>query len=475
MLKPAESGERSCLAAWPILSALQVLASSACRQGRKCRRSARPRAPARPSGRAAAKLGASAIVSLQYASRSPAGKQAPPIHFPTSSRGLVLLPWRNILFIYWGRRGAMSQFTLELARVAARIPGLNAKFSVSTGNELLDEITEAGNQVLPIESFKSNVGAVSSMGRVLRLKRMMRDTIERHEIDTVVVLMSHVWTPLVAEDIKKAGARLVVVVHDAYGHTGDPAGLVNRWLLRDAEKADVIITLSDHVRKALQNRLAVAPERLRTLFHPIYSYGHAVADGERPSPLRILFFGRILPYKGLGILVEAAERLVAAGRPLVLGVVGEGSLKGYEARLQRLGARVVNRWIAHAEVSRHFRSYDVVAAPYIEASQSGVISAAMGCGLPVVATPVGGLGEQIVDGVTGILAREATPSSFAEAIERLIVEPELIHRLRRGVAQASQNLSMCTFLRQLLETQIYGPARERSNVLPRTSEANCCG
>jgi glycosyltransferase involved in cell wall biosynthesis len=60
---------------------------------------------------------------------------------------------------------------------------------------------------------------------------------------------------------------------------------------------------------------------------------------------------------------------------------------------------------------------DAVVLPYREASQSGVAPMAHGLGVPVVATPVGGLAEQLRDGVDGVLARDMTAQALAEAMD----------------------------------------------------------
>ncbi len=64
-----------------------------------------------------------------------------------------------------------------------------------------------------------------------------------------------------------------------------------------------------------------------------------------------------------------------------------------------------------------------------------VVAAAYGAGLPVVATPVGGLAEQVVDGTTGVLARGSTSAAdFADAIRRLIETAGPLRKLEAAPA-----------------------------------------
>jgi glycosyltransferase involved in cell wall biosynthesis len=110
-----------------------------------------------------------------------------------------------------------------------------------------------------------------------------------------------------------------------------------------------------------------------------------------------------------------------------------------------LDARLVNRWLSHEELAQILSDHDVAVAPYVEASQSGVIAAAFGAGLPVIATPVGGLVEQVVDGVTGLICGAVTPGAIADSIGRLAEDRALLARLIAAVAATRNQRSMQRF------------------------------
>jgi glycosyltransferase involved in cell wall biosynthesis len=192
--------------------------------------------------------------------------------------------------------------------------------------------------------------------------------------------------------------------------------------------------------RADRDRIVVVP-------HPALGYGGAVrapSDG----PLRVLFLGRIMKYKGLPLLVEAIEMLRAKGDPTELGVYGEGDIAGLAPRLAGINAMVVNRWIDHEEIGAILSGYDVMALPYVEASQSGVVAAAHGAGMPVVATPVGGLGEQVLHGIDGLLTDAVTAPALAAAIWSLSRDRGLLRRLTEGAA-ARRDYTVPVFARRL--------------------------
>jgi glycosyltransferase involved in cell wall biosynthesis len=153
-----------------------------------------------------------------------------------------------------------------------------------------------------------------------------------------------------------------------------------------------------------------------------------------------------MAYKGLPLFVEACEILRARGFSFRIGVAGEGSLRDVRARLEALGADITNRWIAPDDVESVVKDHDVMVAANVEASQSGVIALAYGYGLPVIATPVGGIVDQVAHGQSGLLASDVSAAAIADAMQRVLSEPDLLGRLRGGVREQQQIHSMSPFL-----------------------------
>jgi glycosyltransferase involved in cell wall biosynthesis len=190
-----------------------------------------------------------------------------------------------------------------------------------------------------------------------------------------------------------------------------------------------------------------------SLFHPDLSFGGALSNRELipDRPLRVLFFGRVMPYKGLSLLTEAVELCRRDGINVKLGVYGDGDLSNERNRLATLGADVENRWIDEAEIPAILARYDVVALSHIEASQSGVAATAFGNFMPVIGMPIGGLPEQVVDGRTGVLARRVAARSFADAIHRLATDPALYARISSNLTATSQDRSMERFVAEIVD------------------------
>ena len=357
----------------------------------------------------------------------------------------------RVLFLHWGRRGSVSRHLFDIMKAARASGEIEPFVSVSRQNESYALFTDFADRLFPVETFDRGIGALTGAWRLPALAAALTRFVRERRIEAVVILMPHVWTPLMASAIRRGGARHVSVVHDAVPHPGDRTGLVLRWLLRDAEQADSVVTLSDAVTDALLHQGRVCPNRLIRLTLPDLDYGVSAA-GQAPGPgepWRLLFLGRMMRYKGLRLCIDAVEILRRRGLSVTLGIYGEGDISAEMARLRALGAEVVNRWLSEQEIAEILPRYQLMILSYIEASQSGVAATAFGARMPVVATPVGGLTEQVRSGRNGVLAAAVTPEALADAISCLITNPEAYFALRRRIEEEAAGRSAERFVSDL--------------------------
>lgn len=358
----------------------------------------------------------------------------------------------RIMFLYWGRRG-FARFVLELSRAALRSSAVTPCISVSRQNEAFAAFERLGPSILAVDTFGTSLGPLTQAWRIPILQRRVLKRLEEDRIQAVVDVMPHVWSPFIAASIRRAGVRYVCVLHDYDPHPGDWAAPA--MILRHAavSRADHVLTLSNFVADRLIAAGRMPPSKVSSLFFPDLSYGRPLQTRKRlpDEPLRLLFFGRIMRYKGLDLFIEAVELLRMEGIAVKVGVFGEGPLGPNAERLSRIGAEVVNRWISEAEISPILERFDAVVASHREASQSGVVSMALGAGLPVVATPVGGLVEQVADGVTGIMAAAVNGRSFADAVKRLL-NAEVYAAICENIVRTGDQRSMDRFINECVRT-----------------------
>jgi glycosyltransferase involved in cell wall biosynthesis len=147
--------------------------------------------------------------------------------------------------------------------------------------------------------------------------------------------------------------------------------------------------------------------------------------GERDKA--ILFYGHIAPYKGLAFLVAAFQQLAANDADYRLIVAGKPSAESeaYVNDIQQsiandaIRARITQRleFVPENETEIYFKAADVLALPYTEISQSGVLVLGYSFGLPAIAADVGSFRDDIVEGDTGFLCRPGDHADLARAID----------------------------------------------------------
>ncbi|MBB5695131.1 glycosyltransferase family 4 protein [Muricoccus pecuniae] len=344
----------------------------------------------------------------------------------------------RILLWYWGRRGGGAQFTLCLARGLAGRPGVGLGLSLADRNELLPEARDIPAALDVVETFQGAAGAALGLARMPSLRRRLVRQARAMGADVVVSAMNHVWTPLVAGALPRAGIRFVSTVHDALPHPGDPALAWNWRLRQELEAACGAIAFSRDVERAVLARQPGLP----VLRLPL---GAHIPDppGQPPrgGTYDFLFFGRLRAYKGLDLLRDAFAALRARHPGATLRVVGEGDPEACAPGLAALpGVTLEPRWVSDAEMPALVSTARTLVLPYREASQSGVLPIALALGVPVVATPVGGLSDQLEHGVSGLVAREPSAPALAESMA-LMLDPARRASLSAGARAAGERLA----------------------------------
>ena len=171
-------------------------------------------------------------------------------------------------------------------------------------------------------------------------------------------------------------------------------------------------------------------ERVRVVPHPT-PFAPA-APGPEADPGLVLFVGRLTAEKGVGVLLDALERLRAPRWQAA--IVGDGALAGELARrieAAGLGARVrLTGALDRAALADHYRAASLVVVPSIAPESFGLTGLeALAHARPVVAFPSGGVTEWLEDGVTGLLAARGDAGELAARIDRLLADPALRRRL----------------------------------------------
>ena len=166
----------------------------------------------------------------------------------------------------------------------------------------------------------------------------------------------------------------------------------------------------------------------------------------------LLFVGRIQPLKGLDVAVAALARLQRTDAELLVvggpsGIDGTAELDRVQKLASELGVADRIRFAPpqpHHVLSTYYRAADVCLVPSRSESFGLVALEAAACGIPVVASAVGGLTTLVDDGRTGYLIDGRDPATFAAATDRLLGDPRLAARMNEAAAARARSYTWST-------------------------------
>ncbi|TQM06129.1 glycosyltransferase family 4 protein [Pseudonocardia kunmingensis] len=253
----------------------------------------------------------------------------------------------------------------------------------------------------------------------------------------VLVFYTTVQAPAltVIARLARRRARVVVICANAVPHEPRPGDRV--LLARLVRGADAAVTHTDAERAALC-RLTDRPVAVAPLPPHLPDTDRPELRPDRPALHRLLFFGKVRPYKGVDVLLEALREVPG----VTLSIVGEfyEDVARTRATVRALG--LADRVELHPDylpadrIPALFARFDALVLPYRTATASQLVALAHWNGLPVVATRVGNFPETVRDGVDGLLCTPGDAGDLARAL-RALHEPGRLERLRTGVRPAA--------------------------------------
>jgi glycosyltransferase involved in cell wall biosynthesis len=264
---------------------------------------------------------------------------------------------------------------------------------------------------------------------IFRLAKLIR----KWKPDVIHILSEgNIWMNLLCPLLRPT--PILTTVHDVRYHAGDtssrriPRTLVN-ILIR---QSNAIIVHGEGLRNDAERELPVSRKPVFTFPHPpltryVKLAKQAGFKKNSNALFRVLFFGRIFAYKGLGTLVNAAPLIKAAVPNATFVIAGTGDdLANHLPRISTLPyIEVRDAFATSDDCAKLFAESDVLVLPYNEASQSGVLMIAMAFALPVVATRVGEIASVVESTGAGLLVPPNNHSALADSVIRIANNPPL--------------------------------------------------
>lgn len=239
-------------------------------------------------------------------------------------------------------------------------------------------------------------------------------------------------------------------------------------------RVDAVITPSESAKKWLVRHSVSAPIRV------IPTGTRASIVGERaelrrrlgmpPGKRVMLYVGRIAKEKNMGVLFEAAAKVIASEPDAVFWLVGDGPWReacAAQARDLGIGDRVrFVGFVPRSDVDQYYAAADLFAFSSMTETQGLVVSEAMSHGLPAVVVQGGGAGASVRDGENGFMVRN-DPAEFAQRVLDLFWDEGLYLRMADAARRSVRGYTSREMTEEVLEVyrNVLTPTKERGLVL----------
>jgi glycosyltransferase involved in cell wall biosynthesis len=347
----------------------------------------------------------------------------------------------SALHVYPGNLyGGVERMLATFAGV--RVERLEQSFALCFEGRLAEEIRASGTPLEMLGDVR-----VSRPWTVMRARRRLGRLLDEARPDVVICHSS--WTHGLFGDVaRKRGIPLVFWLHDAVTGQTWADGFAKRT------RPDLAVCTSEFARGTLPLLWKDVPSDV--VYPPVAQADAGAVDRrlvrarlETPADdVVILQASRMEPWKGHRLLVEGLGRLrdVAGWTAWIAGGAQrpheEAHLAEMYALAQSLGIAARIRFLGQRDdVPALMAAADVLCQPNLGPEPFGIAFVeAMHAGLPIVATAIGGARE-IVDASCGILVPPQDPAALADALRRLIGDPDL--RARLGAAGPEHARTLC--------------------------------
>jgi glycosyltransferase involved in cell wall biosynthesis len=219
-----------------------------------------------------------------------------------------------------------------------------------------------------------------------------------------------------------------------------------RALLKASYKRSyAILSLSESIRRELEENYGVGAEkvfvykyRISDIFNPCVS--NDLKKKLNPGGPVVLTVCRINPQKGLHYLVMASPAIIEKIPTVKFVIRSYASEKKYENYLNELMSKynvrkyfkIVLKFSSYEEIPKYMAAADVFVLPSVSEGMAVVLLEAMACGVPVVASNVGGAPDIVTDGYNGLLVETGDVKGLAESVTKVLSDETLAKKLSEG-------------------------------------------
>jgi glycosyltransferase involved in cell wall biosynthesis len=327
----------------------------------------------------------------------------------------------EIIIITLSKEGGMVHYTAQLSNSLAKLVNVNLIVPKECNTKYFDDNINLKMIKIPV---KGNWLSWDHFN-ILKVFKIIREV----NPDVIHISGSYVWVIGFFFFLKIRKYSVVVTLHDVKAHYGEHTlinKITNYFYLKIA---DYVFIHGENLKKELLKE-GFDKNSVSVIKHGDYSFFTKYSNEKVEEDGSILFFGRIEDYKGLKYLLKAIPLIKNEIGDINVIVAGRGDLNKYDELIEgNSNIEIINNYIEDELVAELFQRASVVAMPYVEGSQSGIIPIAYSFKKPVVVTDVGSIPEVVDDGLTGFIVPPRDVDALAEALLTILKDDDLREKM----------------------------------------------
>ena len=335
-----------------------------------------------------------------------------------------------------------------------QIPEVNNKYSFSLARGLVKagvDVAVCGIETDDVSAYKdvpflplfeSYSVIRNPIKKIISYKKSF-EKVYKYCVDNAVDILHVQWyifSPfdwMYHQKLRKSGIKVVTTIHDLLPFNKKFYDFY--FHKKIYAYSDMVISQARMNEKELVNVYGVDKDKIVYIPHGHYmEYAESASREENLAYLNlpnnrpiILFFGQIKRVKGVGILITAMKDVVKKYPDvlcLIAGKVWHDDFSEYQALIDQYdlmdNIRTDIKFIPDDEIKYYFNAADIVALPYLQIYQSGVVLLAYAYEKPVVATTEGEFLTVVKNGETGLLVPAGDAEKLADALVWYLENPE---------------------------------------------------
>ncbi len=329
----------------------------------------------------------------------------------------------RILLITLNTKGGIVHYTSQLANSLSKNHQVHVIAPIGVETEVFNKT---------VNLIQLNTGNIISkfVINTILINRLINflSVIKKINPDVIHLQSCHPWICLFLPFLSK-NYKLITTIHDVNAHPGSRSFDQNIASTIHMKYSDALIVHGNLAKQKME--ITVPSKKIRVIPHGDYSFFTDLNQSNyQEESNSVLFFGRIVAYKGLSYLIQAEPQVskLIPNFKIVIAGSGDFNEKSYVEKSPNF--ELHNYFISNENVGMFFQRASAIVLPYIECTQTGIIPIAYSFKKPVIVTDVGSISEVVENNVTGYIIPARDPNAIADAVLKMLKCD--VHRKQMG-------------------------------------------